>query len=79
MGTESTASGVFIDPLQHVPTNERLREPFKADQRPLAELALPLLNRQPGTFTMEEGPTVAWERPAMDATLAYVLDTSNVA
>ena len=30
MGTEFRASGPLIDPLRHVPANERLREPFKA-------------------------------------------------
>jgi hypothetical protein len=79
MGTKCRASGALIDPLRHVPANERLREPFKAGRKAASGLALRLRDRQPDSFTTEDAATVAPERPATSSSLAGVLDTSNVA
>ena len=63
MGTEFKASGALIGPPLHVPANQRLREPFKAGRKAAPRIcAPPLLDRQPDSFTTEDGSTVAPER-----------------
>jgi hypothetical protein len=41
MGTEFGASGVLIGPSRHVPTNERLREPFKVSWKAASRTCAP--------------------------------------
>ena len=41
MGTEFRGSGAFIGPPQHVPTNQRLRDPFKAGRKAAPRIRAP--------------------------------------
>ena len=65
--------------LSMFPQTNVCESPSRPTERPLAELALRLLDRQPESFTTEDGATVVPERPAAASSMVCVLITSNVA